>query len=320
MVIIGGEPFVRKGVWGLVEYIVNHGIRLGIATNGTLITKGSLGRLNDLPKDKFFFGISLDGAKPSTHDGLRGSSNAYSRAIRAIGFIAEKGFRLSLQTVLQRDNVGEIEEIAAIATRFGAVYRVIPCIIEKGRGALVYERSSLSIHDILNTAEMLARLNVRGNKARILMNLPPALLPEGMSDKGAMSCFWGTHFCGIMPNGDVALCHGSDFCASVAHMSEQAIAGNIRKCSLSSIWNTSRTFAFLRSISPDQFGGICGKCVVRHYCRGYCRIHALLRYGSLFAPDPLCQWAYEAGLFPRYALEKPSEVEKDDRRYTIQKS
>lgn len=299
-VLIGGEPFMRRDLGEIARYITSRGIRLGIATNGTLITERSLAYMDDINRDMLFLGLSLNGANPSTHDSLCGVPGAFDKALRGIKVTSKKGIRLVIQTVLQSTNVLEIEDIAKIAIEHNAIYHVIPCIIPKGRGVSVVKESNLDIGEILTVANKLADLSVRYGIS-VIINLPLALLPPCLSEKGAMQCFWGINFCGILANGDVALCHGSDFCNEC--MSNEFIAGNIRTQKLREIWNNSKMFTFLRSIDPDQFEGVCGKCIIRQYCRGYCRVHAYLEYGSIYAPESLCQWAYDKGLFPNYALE-----------------
>ena len=298
VVLIGGEPFLRKDLGEIVKSIISRGFRLGISTNGTLLNFKSLSWVKYVPSSSYFLGISLDGAKPFTHNRLRRRKDAFEKTLKGIEIAYELGIQLTLQTVLQKSNKNELLDIASIAAKFGADYNVIPDIVPKGAGIHV-KSNKIDIHEILNKAKELYKYGCSiGIKAQI--NLPPALQEPDRFQKSDMACYWGKHFCGILPNGDVAMCHGCDFC-NIYH-GNLFIAGNIHNQSLREVWELSKTFNNLREIDPDNFKGVCGRCVLRKFCRGYCRIRAYLEYGSILAPDILCQEAFENNLFPRYML------------------
>ena len=300
IVLIGGEPFVREDIGEIGSYIVSRGIRLGVSTNGTLLARGALAWTDDLPRSMFFFGISLDGACAATHDALRGVPGSYERAMGGIRVARHLGIATVLQTVMQRANADEILAIAELAASFGAKYSVIPEIMPKGAGEKA-SSGNLSIREIIAKARevhsVASRLGIEAG-----VNLPPALLSPERFGKASMPCHWAKHFCGIMPNGDVAMCHGCDSCQMVG--GDLFTAGNVRLGSLSEIWRSSSVFGMLRALNPDSLEGVCGRCVIRIYCRGYCRVRAYLDCGSLLGPESLCQAAYEEGLFPRYMLER----------------
>ncbi len=300
VVLIGGEPFLRKDLDEIVKSIISRGMRLGISTNGTLLNFKSLSWVKDVPSSSYFLGISLDGAKPFTHNCLRRKKYAFEQTLKGIDIAKKLGIQLTLQTVLQELNKNEILDIASIAAKFGADYNVIPDIVPKGAGVDA-KSQKIEIHEILDKAEELYKYG-RSIGIRAQINLPPALQVPDRFQKSDMACYWGKHFCGILPNGDVAMCHGCDFCN--IYDRNLFIAGNIQKQSLRNIWEHSVTFNNLREIDPDNFKGVCGRCVLRKFCRGYCRIRAYLEYGSILAPDTLCQEAFENNIFPRYMLSE----------------
>ncbi|MEM7820527.1 MAG: radical SAM protein, partial [Candidatus Aenigmatarchaeota archaeon] len=68
--ITGGEPFVRKDVFKIIERAHQRNLWINITTNATLLDDQDIERL-------FQFGvrslqISIDGAKSETHDKIRG--------------------------------------------------------------------------------------------------------------------------------------------------------------------------------------------------------------------------------------------------------
>ncbi len=299
IVLIGGEPFIRTDLSEIVEAILSLGIRIGFATNGTLLSEKSLSWVQRAPRSMFFLGISLDGANPETHDAIRGVPGAYQRTVSGMHLAQRLEISMIIQTVMQERNYREIPDIARMAASCGADYYVTPDITPKGRGREAFSQS-VDFLQILEMADELQALGP-GLGIRAAMNVPPALIPAQSFWKSSMACYWGKHFCGIMPNGNVTMCHGCDSCG--LNCNDLFVAGNVRRMNLTEIWTNSSTFRMLREVNPDDFKGVCGRCIIRHQCRGYCRVRAYLDYDSLLAPESLCQTAYERGLFPRYLLE-----------------
>jgi MoaA/NifB/PqqE/SkfB family radical SAM enzyme len=79
LVLSGGEPLYRSDIFDLATYATQKGLRVALATNGTLVTK-------DVAKKIVAAGvkrvsISLDGADALTHDSFRGIPGAFDAAI-----------------------------------------------------------------------------------------------------------------------------------------------------------------------------------------------------------------------------------------------
>lgn len=100
--ITGGEPFVRRDFWQLVDRIICHKINIGMVyTNGWL--------LNDKVLDEFErrnlhpeFSISFDGI--GWHDWMRGVPGAEEAAIRALQLCNKRGFSTNVEMCIHRGN------------------------------------------------------------------------------------------------------------------------------------------------------------------------------------------------------------------------
>jgi len=298
LTIIGGEPFLRNDLTEIVNHALMCKMRIGIATNGTLLRPEYLrwDKCSDLKQ--VFLGISLDGPTNEIHDSLRGRRGCFEETIKGLNLAHSLGIPLVIQTVLQESNFRQIDDISHIARQYNADHFITPEIMPKSRGASL-RQANLGIEDIL---ELMTRIHNRnkGIGASVFVHLPPALLAADVAPKMSMPCHWGIHFCAIMPNGDVTMCHGCDTCEM--QVSRVFTAGNIRDSSLEDIWKSSQMFNALRDFDVNTFQGICGRCELRLYCRGYCRLRSYLEYGSLVGPEILCQRAYEAGLFPEFLI------------------
>ena len=78
LVLSGGEPLFRHDIFDLASYAASLGIRVALATNGTLVTKQMARKILDSGVRRV--SISLDGADASTHDAFRGIPGAFDAA------------------------------------------------------------------------------------------------------------------------------------------------------------------------------------------------------------------------------------------------
>src|SRR5258708_34861852 len=109
----GGEPTVRPDFAELVDYAVAHRVGVKFSTNGIKITPAVARRLAG--SDYVDVQISLDGASPEGNDAVRGTGS-YRTAVLAMSNLAEAGFRgFKLSVVVTRQNVGQLDEVAALA-------------------------------------------------------------------------------------------------------------------------------------------------------------------------------------------------------------
>ena len=65
----GGEPLLRDDIFDILSYSKSIGLYTSISTNGILLDEDCINRLKTLKIDHVC--ISLDGAKPETHDYIR---------------------------------------------------------------------------------------------------------------------------------------------------------------------------------------------------------------------------------------------------------
>src|SRR5262249_52432561 len=70
LVLSGGEPLFRSDIFELAQYGTSKGLRVALATNGTLVTKDVARMIVDSGVKRV--AISLDGADALTHDTFRG--------------------------------------------------------------------------------------------------------------------------------------------------------------------------------------------------------------------------------------------------------
>src|ERR1700722_6224552 len=79
LVLSGGEPLYRSDIFQLARYGTDKGLRIALATNGTLVTRQVAEKIVDSGVKRV--AISLDGADPLTHDTFRGIPGAFDAAL-----------------------------------------------------------------------------------------------------------------------------------------------------------------------------------------------------------------------------------------------
>lgn len=100
--ITGGEPFVRKDFWRLVDRILSHGMAIGtVYTNGWLLN-GAV--LDEFEKRGFRPEISISFDGVGWHDWMRGISGAEEAALSAFRLCEERGFPTDAEMCIHHGN------------------------------------------------------------------------------------------------------------------------------------------------------------------------------------------------------------------------
>ena len=118
----GGEPMVRPDFFRLMEYAIERRIGVKCSTNGIRLDKARAAQLAGT--DYVDVQISLDGATAEVNDAVRGSGS-FATAIRALEHLAEAGMKgIKISVVVTRENVGQLDQFAALTDRYGAQLRL----------------------------------------------------------------------------------------------------------------------------------------------------------------------------------------------------
>ena len=131
--VTGGEPFVRRDIFELIEYVTKRKQReLIILTNATLFRDHVLQRLDQCDRDLLKLQVSLDGASPSTNDLMRGEGS-FTTATEGLRRANQLGFDTSLTTVVTASNCQELPEITTLARTLGVRTHHLMWLHKRGR-------------------------------------------------------------------------------------------------------------------------------------------------------------------------------------------
>src|SRR5271169_2031231 len=118
LVLSGGEPLFRKDIFELAGYGTDKGLRVALATNGTLVTKQIARKIVDSGVKRV--AISLDGADAPTHDTFRGIPGAFDAAITGFRNLKDLGMSVQINTTIARHNAHQLPQVLELAKSIGA--------------------------------------------------------------------------------------------------------------------------------------------------------------------------------------------------------
>src|ERR1700689_3859226 len=118
LVLSGGEPLFRSDIFQLARYGTQKGLRVALATNGTLVTKQVAQKIVDAGVKRV--AISLDGADAETHDTFRGIPGAFDAAITGFRNLKDLGMSVQINTTIARHNAHQLPQVLELAKSIGA--------------------------------------------------------------------------------------------------------------------------------------------------------------------------------------------------------
>ncbi|HWO32001.1 MAG TPA: radical SAM protein [Candidatus Acidoferrum sp.] len=118
LVLSGGEPLFRSDIFQLARYGTDKGLRVALATNGTLVTKPVAQQIVDSGVKRV--AISLDGADATTHDKFRSIPGAFDAALAGFRNLKDLGMSVQINTTIARHNAHQLPQVLALAKSIGA--------------------------------------------------------------------------------------------------------------------------------------------------------------------------------------------------------
>jgi mycofactocin radical SAM maturase len=270
----GGEPTIRPDFWHLLEYAIDHQVGVKFSTNGVRLTP-ERARFLASPACGGYVDVqvSLDGATAEVNDYVRGPGS-FDTALTALANLQEAGFTdAKISVVCTRQNIGQLDDFAALADRFGATLRLTR-LRPSGRGADVWDE----LHPLPEQQRVLYDWLLAHGEKVLTGDSFFHLAPFGEALPGLNLCGAGRVVCLIDPVGDVYACPFA--------IHENFLAGNLlTDGGFQRVWQTSELFNELRS---PQTGGACTKCSFFDSCRGGCMAAKFFTGLPLDGPDPEC--------------------------------
>ena len=153
IVFSGGEPILRTDLEEICQIFSKHNVKQTILTNGVLLKK-KIDKLAPFLEELI---ISIDGAKPETHDAIRGV-NSLNLIIEGIRHTKENfpHLDISFRTVIQKNNFSQLNDIIQLGAELG-ITRVSYLPVDVYSEAFGREHGDTSVNDnslLLNNDEI----------------------------------------------------------------------------------------------------------------------------------------------------------------------
>ncbi len=271
VILSGGESLMRPDVFDLARFGTGLGMRMTLASNGSLVTPEVAVRIKESGIVRV--SVSLDGVTPEMHDRFRGRDGAFVLALRGIRNLVEKGVPVQVNTTVAAMNVMQMDAFPDLLESLGVIAWHVFFLVPTGRGqdmepATVREYRSMleGFHSVYRAARMECKATCAPQFFRIL-----AEWGDPVHSKG---CLAGSEFGFVSSTGVIQPCGFL-----------QIPCGNIREDGFCAAWERSHTLRVLQDESSLK--GKCGSCSHRKTCGG-CRARAFEMLGDLTEQDPIC--------------------------------
>lgn len=289
LVLSGGEPLLRKDIFELATYGTQKGLRMALATNGTLVTDEICEKIK--ASGIKIVSLSLDGADAKTHDHFRQQIGAFDGTVRATELFRKHNIPFIINSSFTATNEHSIAEVYQLAKSLSACAWYLFMVVPTGRGedlmneliAVDKYQEVLDWHYEMekNEDEMMVRptcaphyYRIRFERNRDSDDLVKSR-PLSFGTGGGKGCIAGQSICLIDVDGNVLPC-------SYLPVS----AGNVHQQSLEHIWQNGKVMQDMRDFKA--YKGRCGQCEFIKTCGG-CRARAYSIHGDYMAEEPFCQ-------------------------------
>ncbi len=317
--LTGGEPFVRKDFWEIVDYILEQNMFLDkIYTNGWLLTANTF---DQFAKRRIRPAISISFDVLGWHDWMRGVQNAEARTIEAIKRCVENRYPIDIEYCLHNGNrevlrptINYLAELGVPDIKIGLVQNT-PLWEKNAEG---YAMSRQEYYDTL--LEYVPEYFEDGKPTNVLLGGAIHLLTTDdnyrvVIEKSSDEKYAEKHFlCGaarshayISPEGRFLPCMPITSCDEQRNFPLISEIG-VRQCMSDSYYVN---FVGSRVETLLKLNRKCGDCKYRYRCCGGCRAIAMLdNDGDLYASDPEACFLFENGYPEKFRKAADDAVAK----------
>jgi radical SAM protein with 4Fe4S-binding SPASM domain len=245
LTLSGGEIFMRKDFFEILEYARSLTFCIKLKTNAVLIREAQAARLRDLGVESIQ--ISIYSHRPEVHDAITKVPGSLRRSINAIRFLRAQGLKVVVANVLMTENMQDYHGVRALAEEIDANYTLDPTITPKMDG----DRSIVDLNAGESALQRLFRDEAFVGNAEEFCAPPPAPDEDSMN---ALPCSAGHTACYVSPYGEFYPC--VQFTLS---------CGNVRQQPFIDIWRNSEQLKEVRSIRLRNLSS-CSQCAHGSTC------------------------------------------------------
>lgn len=242
----GGDPFSKKDIWELIEYLFSKNIVFDIYTNG----QGIYGKEAKLAQ--YFpitVGLSLYSNIPEIHDGITRVKGSWAKTLAVIDKLATLDIPLVLKCCIMRNNCKSYRGVIGIAKKYSVMLQLECNIFNSVDGD-----ECVSTYLRLTPEEMKIVLRDKAN---------PLYTGLELADNGARTFDKNKNVCGagysgfcLTPDGRLTLC--VSFQSEIGNLREEKVKDVLEKTELKQ-WR-KRTFSDYKECGEKEYCNYCSLC------------------------------------------------------------
>jgi radical SAM protein with 4Fe4S-binding SPASM domain len=259
LTLSGGEIFLRKDFFEIVEHARRLTFCVKLKTNALLIGEREAARLRDLAVQEIQ--VSIYSHRPEVHDAITLVPGSLNRSLTAIRFLKAQDLKVVMANVLMRQNMADYTAVQELAEEIGVEFTLDPTITPMMDG----DRSILSLGADADTLRDVFRDSAVVGDVDEFCAMPS---DTGEVNLDSRPCSAGHTTCYVSPYGDVFPC-----------VQFPLPTGNVRRERFVDIWRHSSQMNEVRSIrlkdlstcSSCSHAGACTRCPGLAYMEGNMR-------------------------------------------------
>ncbi|HKD52106.1 MAG TPA: pyrroloquinoline quinone biosynthesis protein PqqE [Candidatus Acidoferrum sp.] len=272
----GGEPLARPDIVELIRSARAAGLYVSLITSGLPLDEVKLDLLVDAGLDHFQ--LSFQGAREETANDISGTKS-HQHKLRVLEWVKRYRIGLTLNFVIHRQNIDELEEMLVIVKGSGAGCVEFASVQYYGWAFANRERLLPTRQQLDRCVERLKRAEEElQGRTRIVFVVPDYYAKYPKPCVGG----WGRKLLLVTPHGEVLPCHAAPVIPGLKFE-------NVKNRSLREIWECSEAFQKFRR--EDWMQEPCKSCDRRAQDFGGCRCQAMLLTADATATDPVCSLA-----------------------------
>jgi radical SAM protein with 4Fe4S-binding SPASM domain len=247
IILTGGDPFVKKDIWKLIDMIYERDFALDIYTNG-LALQGCVEKLA-----KFYprsVGLSVYSSIDEIHDGITRVKGSLKKTLSVANDFAENGIPIYFKCPIMNHNATSYYTVVELAKLYGATPQIDITLTDSVDG-------DTAISEQLQVDGELLEIILRDPNIPLYVGKEAPNFGRQERDNKQTFCGAGTVLMNITPEGDVTPCN-----------SFPTKFGSLKENSFLEIWNNSKSLdSWQNTIIADydecnthERCGFCNRC------------------------------------------------------------
>ena len=228
LTLSGGEIFLRKDFFEILEYARELMFCVKLKTNAVLIREREAQRIRELGVESIQ--VSIYSHRPEVHDAITLIPGSLKRSLDAIRFLKSQGLKVLIANVLMTQNRQDYPGVRALAAELGVEWTLDPTVTPMMDG----NRSTVSLGVDHSTLREVFRDPSLVEDVEEFCATPAK---AGENELEAIPCSAGHTACYVSPYGDVFPC-----------VQFPVPTGNVRQQRFIDIWRHSEKMNEVRSI------------------------------------------------------------------------